>query len=173
MALALTGSPQITAAALDAAVNAELSANWFPLAGVTTNSNAAAGTIGEYISATVLQGSAVSLTSSTIFNITSISLTAGDWDTWATIGFLLAGSTQATSFQGWLNTVSLTAPTAPNNGGYAGISGFTFTGSGPLMMVGTMRLSIASTTTLYLSGISLFTVSTASAYGFIGARRVR
>ena len=50
------------------------------LVGVTSASNAAAGSVGEIISALVAVGSPVSLVNATAKNVTSISLTAGDWD---------------------------------------------------------------------------------------------
>lgn len=55
------------------------SAGQYP--GTATNNSATSGNIGEEISATVLSGSAVNLPSAgTTVNVTSISLTAGDWD---------------------------------------------------------------------------------------------
>lgn len=55
------------------------SAGQYP--GTATNNNATAGNIGEEIASTVLSGSAVNLPSvGTTVNITSIALTAGDWD---------------------------------------------------------------------------------------------
>jgi hypothetical protein len=42
--------------------------------------NASAGNVGEYVSTTVLVGSAVSMTTATPVTIATISLTSGDWD---------------------------------------------------------------------------------------------
>jgi hypothetical protein len=50
--------------------------------GTATNDDAAAGKLGEIISSNIVVGSAVSLTTNTPANITSLSLTAGDWDVW-------------------------------------------------------------------------------------------
>jgi len=50
------------------------------LIGTTTNDNAAAGQVGEYVSSTITGGASVALTPGVATNITSISLTAGDWD---------------------------------------------------------------------------------------------
>src|SRR5690349_16625741 len=63
------------------------------LAGTATNDDAAAGKIGEYIESEVLSGSAVSLTTNTAANITSISLTAGDWDVWGAAVYQLGSGT--------------------------------------------------------------------------------
>ena len=56
--------------------------------GTTTNDDAAAGKIGEYQSAGIGFGSAISLTTATPANVTSISLTAGDWDVSGVIYFV-------------------------------------------------------------------------------------
>src|SRR5574337_1898836 len=66
--------------------------------GTTTNDDAAAGYIGEVISSNIAVGSAVSLSSGTIANITSISLTAGDWDVYGWASSNVAGTTTITQF---------------------------------------------------------------------------
>lgn len=147
------------------------------LIGTTTNDNAAAGSVGEYISSTVLVGSAVSLTTSTTTNVTSISLTAGDWDVWGVINYALAAGTTITTLTGSINTVSATNPTVPGFGSYVldvWRSGSEIVGASNLIRpLGTSRISLASTTTVYLLARAAFTVSTMTAYGLIGARRVR
>lgn len=141
--------------------------------GDLSTANANAGNIGEYVSAQVLAGSAVALSSGTSANITSISLTAGDWDVWGTIAFNPAGSTTMSNNGGWVSTTSATAPTIPNNGAYAG-QNFPFSaGTSIIFPVGKMRISLSGTTTVFLSCFSVFAVSTNAAYGFIGARRAR
>ena len=145
------------------------------LPGTTTNDNAAAGNIGEYISAAVLSGSPVSLTGDTPVNITSISLTAGDWDVRATIGFIGASSTTVNYMMGSMSTTTGT-PDA-TNGRQAimvpgGITIFAAVPSAPFP-VGTTRFSLAVTTTIYLVASSGFATSTNGGFGFISARRVR
>lgn len=146
------------------------------LVGTTTNDNAAAGSVGEYISSTVLVGSAVSLSSSATANITSISLTAGDWDVEGNIVFNPAGSTTTTLATAAINTTSATLPTAPGAGAYNfwfTSSAGTAAGFAPALPTGMTRISLASTTTVYLVAQATFGVSTETAYGFIGARRAR
>lgn len=138
-----------------------------------TNDNAAAGALGEYISSTVLIGSAVALSNNVAANITSISLTAGDWDVWGSVGITTAASTVTTVFVGWISTTSATVPTSPNNGAYTNYSIPSITNDAMTQPVGLTRISLSGTTTTYLSTLMLFSVSTMSAYGFIGARRVR
>jgi hypothetical protein len=141
--------------------------------GTTTNDNAAAGSVGEFVSSTVLVGSAVALTSTIAANVTSISLTAGDWDVWGNIALSVAGGTTTSVFAGAIHTVSATFPTIPNGGASFVVSYASPAGQSNALPVGRQRISIAATTTVYLIVSSTFAVSTSSAYGFIGARRVR
>ena len=55
------------------------------LVGTQTNDNAAAGSVGEWISATAAPGS-VGLSSTIVNNVTSIALTQGDWEAWGYVG---------------------------------------------------------------------------------------
>lgn len=57
--------------------------------GVTDGSNASAGSVGEFFSASVLSGSAIPLTSGIASNITFLSLSAGDFDISATVFLFL------------------------------------------------------------------------------------
>lgn len=141
--------------------------------GTTTNDNAAAGSVGELIESTVLVGSAVSLTASTETNVTSISLTAGDWDVWGLLDLSLNGATTLTGMTGWIHTVSATFPTPPNGGAYSSRAATMTTGGAQHLPVGMRRLSLAATTTVYLSCYIVFGVNTCAAYGYLGARRVR
>lgn len=138
------------------------------IVGTTTNNNANAGSVGEFISSVVPSGSAVAMTNNVSANITTISLTAGDWDVWGTTNFTLSAT--GTSMGGWINTVSATQPTSPNGASVT----MTFSFSGVLgASVGRTRISIASTTTVYLSGAVAFASGTCGGFGFLGARRVR
>jgi hypothetical protein len=143
------------------------------IVGTTTNNNAAAGYVGEIIESTVLVGSAVPLTNHTNADITSISLTAGDWQVWGNIWNNPAGGTLTTAFAGWINTTSATSPTAPNGGAFSYSAANTAAGQAQGVSIGQKRLSLSSPTTVYLSVIADFSVSTLSAYGYIGARRIR
>jgi hypothetical protein len=172
MAMSLTGSPQITAAALDAAINAELAANWFPRVGVVNASNAAAGEVGEFISATVLQGATVALSNNAATNITSISLTPGDWDVSGNVALNPGGGTVVTQFVGWLSTLSATLPTPPQSGGESGWAG-SASGLPLLLGLGPMRVNISITTTVYLECLAVWATTQPGGYGFIRARRMR
>src|SRR6185312_13653473 len=84
---------------------------------VNTSAAATAGAIGQLISANVATAAAVGLTTASASQITSISLTAGDWDVWGTVCFVANGATTATVFNGAINT-GIALPTAPALGGY-------------------------------------------------------
>lgn len=143
------------------------------ITGTTTNDNAATGIIGEFISANVAAGAAVPLTTTAAANITSISLTAGDWDVRGDFAFTAGGTTTKTSTAVWISAVSATDPGAPNSGAYYLDTNASSVGASEGAPVGMIRVSIAVTTTVYLSTKCTFAASTLSAYGFIGARRVR
>jgi hypothetical protein len=148
------------------------------IVGTTTNNNVNAGSVGEVISSSVAVGSAVSLTNATgAFTgktITSISLTAGDWDVYGIVGINCAATTNFTAIAGGINTVTDTL-----NSAYEEEARFSYgaTGLVPNNVITftfpTTRVSIASTTTYYLIGYASFSISTATAFGRITARRMR
>jgi hypothetical protein len=153
-------------------------ATGLPTAGIVTtatNDDAAAGKIGEYLSQDVLVGSAVSMTSGSAITIASISLTAGDWTVHGGIVFVPAASTVVSRL------ISAISPTTnafgysnPAGGGMNSFAASFVTGTpNHVLSSGTRRVSLASTTTIYLVGFASFTTSTMTAYGFIGARRER
>lgn len=141
--------------------------------GTTTNDSAAAGSIGEIIPSTVLVGAAVALTTATDKTVTSLSLTAGDWDVWGNVGFSLNAATTMTAIAAAINTTTDALPTAPGAGAFAQIQAVLTTGATQFLAAGAMRISIASTTSVYLIARASFAVNTCAAYGYIAARRVR
>lgn len=142
--------------------------------GTTTNNNAAAGSVGELIESEILVASAVSVTNNTATNITSISLTAGDWDVWGCVITEPNAATTTSQVLAWTSTVSAGLPTPPNKGAFGRLSGIAISaGSTLAISAGTQRLSLSSATTVYLSTFITFAVNTMTAYGYIGARRRR
>ncbi len=138
-----------------------------------TNDNAAAGKIGEYVVSNIVVASGVALTTATPLNVTSISLTAGDWDARGTVAFSPAAGTLIVDMKGGINTVTNTLPTLSGTAPLVDIPLSPSAGIGATIPVGVGRLSLGATTTVYLVAQSTFTVSTCKAYGFISARRVR
>jgi hypothetical protein len=141
--------------------------------GTNTNNSAAAGYMGEYIESTLAVGSAVSLTSGVTSNVTSISLTAGDWDVSGIVLMDSGATTNVTRVSGGINSTSATIDVT--KGYYNHLQAGYVPGGGQFraMPLNTSRFSLASTTTIYLLALANFTVSTCTAYGTIIARRAR
>lgn len=140
--------------------------------GTTTNNNANAGSIGEYVEGF---SSSAAMTSTVYMNAASISLTAGDWDVSAIAFFVPAAATNVTYLEASISTTS--ANPAVNK---RVAQSFVASVPGALdksIVIPPVRLSLTSTTTVYLVQRANFTVSTmtsgGSAEGGIFARRVR
>ena len=142
--------------------------------GTTTNNNAAAGSVGELLS-TARGVATTSLTSGAAADVLTLSLTAGDWDVWGNISLAGTASTTVAITAGWISLTSVTVP-APNlyvgqyfaGGAYAP---FNFVNIG--YVPPSIRVSVASTTTVYLSTIVFFAVDVCTAGGQFFARRRR
>lgn len=155
------------------ALGGTVAASYALVAGTTTNNNASAGNVGEFVSSTVAFGSAIPLTTLVNANITSISLTAGDWEVWGTIATAPAAGTVQTFTVGSISTVSATIQTQPGTGANIALPFTANTGQTIVAPVGRTRLSLAATTTVFLVIQCTFTASTNAAYGYIAARRIR
>src|SRR3989304_2866533 len=81
------------------------------IVGTTTNNNVQAGSVGEYVESIVLFASATALTTNTAKTVTSISLTAGDWDVIGNVAFTGGTTTNVTAFRNGISTVDNTLPT--------------------------------------------------------------
>lgn len=144
-----------------------------PVKGTITNDNAAAGYVGEFMEAKLVAASATSLTSNADKTITSISLTAGDWDVSGVVGFIPAATTSITRL-----AASISLTDNANAGTDDGASSQWGTAANVAVQANAIatpirRVSIAATTTVYLVADAVFTVSTMTAFGHIRARRVR
>ena len=141
--------------------------------GTATNDDASAGYIGEAVRSNVTAASAISLTNSgDYFDVTSISLTAGDWDVSGVVGFVNNSATTSYTLAG-ISTTSGNSGTGlvggdnslegpPSNNAYnAGIT------------IPAWRLKLTATTTVYLKTNVGFSAGTPKAFGRISARRVR
>lgn len=137
--------------------------------GSTTNDSAAVGSVGQYVSSIVLDASSVALTTGVNRDITSIILSAGDWDVWGNFAIRATGG--IVTFSGWISQTSATLsdfalrstynPQVANSGPDCGwpVPGF--------------RFSLAVPTTIYLTALAIFGSGTCFACGGIYARRVR
>lgn len=139
------------------------------LKGTSTNDDPAAGYYGEYIESVVTNRTTYP-TSTQWGDLTSISLTAGDWDVTATLlqdtGIPTASSigistTTGNSITGLVpgnNYLNCVLSTAGNDGGGC---------------VPSYRMSLGSTTTVYLKIWTTYSSTAPKARGRISARRVR
>lgn len=148
------------------------------ISGVTDSSNAAAGIVGELISGTTLRSTASGVAANTASDVTSISLTAGDWDVSAVVSWRTAANTNA--FYVATNTSSATLPGGDSYGVSDGngvfqiaIEGISNIASGNdyTVCMPQHRISINSTTTIYL--VQKSSGASNKPCGQILARRVR
>ena len=147
------------------------------IVGTTTNNNANAGSIGEYIESVIPYASAVHPVTGAAINVTSVSLTAGDWMVTGMImfDFSTGGATALANAFGWASSTSATLP----NLDLALRASFLWNNT--TVPVGTqatplptIRFSLASTTTVYLSAFAnVTTAGTNYAWGAIRAWRIR
>ena len=117
-------------------------------------------------------GSALSLTTATPATLTSISLTAGEWDISAVGGFT------GTPTGGTECSLGIATTTNSFTGSVIGDSKvqtqiMPVSGIDTTQTIPSVRVSPTSTTVYYLVGQATFTGSTCSGYGRISARRIR
>lgn len=135
--------------------------------GTTTNDNAAAGYVGEVISAT--QATNVPMTTTTYTAITSISLTAGDWDVYGHVYFGPSGPVLG-QVLGGINTAVANPPFGQ---AFSLVMGGSNVVSTQQWATPAVRLSLAATTTVYLIAWAAFSSGTCNGTGVIWARRAR
>lgn len=143
-----------------------------PRAGEIYGHAAIAGDPGEFIGSGVLAASAVSLTTDTSTNITSITLTPGDWDVEGMITFQPASAT-ATTLRASLNTSSASLNTTNYLNAYGSPQWTTASSVAASLTIPRQRHNITATTTIYLVANPTFSTGTMTAYGQVTARRVR
>lgn len=135
-----------------------------------TSDNAAAGNIGEYVESLIASGSATALTTATAKNVTSISLTAGDWDVSGNVNFAATTAT-VTGTSGGISSTSATVPTDGSEV-FSGVQ-VTLVSENDSVTLPRKRFSLSGTTTVYLIAKSTFSAGSVSAFGQINARRAR
>jgi hypothetical protein len=133
--------------------------------GTTAGGNATVGYVGETISSQILQASPTSFSNNTPANLTSINLSAGDWDVYGNIHF--SGTTAQVGLAG-LNTTPNTLPDKSLYNDIAGLSTATDLG----LCAPMQRFNVSTTTTVYLVGVVVGT-GTLVGSGLLLARRVR
>lgn len=141
-----------------------LSAKYFQKVGITNAGNAPAGEVGEFITQTV---SAVSIGASGLpRDVTSISLTAGDWDVWGSVLFNISGACT-------IIMAGIALSSNSNGAQMAALQLGVNIGTGSCLVAPPTRVNVSTTTTVYLEGRADFTTGTVTANGTIMARRRR
>lgn len=179
-----TASPQFVAIGSDTNISLELSpkgngtvvingtltpSQTGGIIGTTAANNANAGSVGEYNTTT---SSGTSTPSGTGTTVAALSLTAGDWDVSGSLRFNpSSGVTSFTTAQAGISTVVNTLGVL---GTYNSLSPAFAAGANPeVLITPTVRISIASTTTVYLVALPNYVNGSMTGDGFIRARRVR
>lgn len=140
--------------------------------GTATNDSASTGYIGECTESTVAVGSAVTLTTATAKTVTSISLTAGDWEVHGIVNFLAAAITGTQTLAGIGQTNnSLTGLTRGDN--RVESPQVPTSAADKSLVIPGYRLSLSGTTTIYLIAYATFSAGTLTCNGRISARRCR
>jgi hypothetical protein len=136
------------------------------IAGNTTGTAASAGTLGEVPSQTF---SSVSMTTTTVQNLTSMNLTAGVYLVWGSATYQVGtGATMNI----WLAGVSQTTGSLPALGTYFQSSG-AITATGAATANAPMYLlTLTSAKTIYLTGEAVFSGGAVTATGFLAALRI-
>jgi hypothetical protein len=142
------------------------------LVGVTNGANAAAGQVGEYIQ--VDHVASVAFSNNVVGNITSINLTAGDWDVEG-VGFASSSAAVFSTIVFALSTVSNSLPS-----GASWLAAFQTGAPAANQLLGTfatttglLRVSSATAVTVYLVAQLMFASGTAACQGSLRARRAR
>jgi hypothetical protein len=139
--------------------------------GTATNDSAAAGKVGEYVESYVTSVS-IPGSSSTYGDITSISLSAGDWD--VTLFAVMNNGTNVTEADFGISTTSgnnfpdlATGKNATVKKDASNINSFS-------AYIPNYRMAVATTTTVYAKMVFIYTLGTAPVmYARLSARRVR
>ena len=143
------------------------------LIGTTTNDSAAAGRVGEYFSASP-GGDVTPAASGSFKTITSVSLTAGDWEV---EGYAAVLSGTMSAWNRWACAISTTTNAADSTtqGGYNQETFPSGSANSNYMNVGSRRISLAGSQSVFLVGMLEATLGTAAfkSLSFIRARRAR
>lgn len=134
---------------------------------------------GELLTSTLAAGSALSETTATPLNVTSLSVTPGTWDLAGVVDRTLTGTTATIYNAG----ISLTTATMPSQAGGSGLGtdplvnmsatfGTTITGNFSTA-IPSVQLVIAATTTVFLVAADTFSAGTIAVFGTLRARRIK
>lgn len=138
------------------------------IVGTNSGDNANGGIVGEYSNSNIPFGAAISLVTATPTDLTSITLTAGDWDVTGNVH--LNGS--ANNITDGICYLTLVSATLPDTSEISTVAGSVLLSA--LGLVAPMqRVNVTINTTIYIDCQANFGAGTVTACGNISARRVR
>lgn len=140
--------------------------------GTATNDSATAGDVGEFTSGGTTSGGAFTATTATPLNVTSITCTAGDWDVEGNVTFA-ATSASVSQRLACVNTTSATITATTPDQIFISTAPTGSVTENTTVTVPRVRISVASTTTVYMVAQATFSAGTVKVYGKINARRMR
>ncbi len=143
------------------------------LRGTNTNDSASAGFVGQYVESVASQTNAT--TSNQYGDLTSISLTAGDWDVSANCYWENNGATWTVGVIG-ISVTSGNSGTGLTDGSNKINTQWASSSTTPVaapQAVVSYRLSLSATTTVYFKYLAVFSAGTPNCRGRLSARRVR
>ncbi len=125
----------------------------------------------DLVTSLVASGSAVSLTTATAANVTSLALSNGAWDVGGTVNFSGAGATTTALSAG----ISSTSATIPSDGSevYSGLQPVVTSYTDSITLPPKRIVVTTGSVSVYLVGRSTFSAGTTAAFGQITARRVK
>jgi len=145
------------------------------IVGTATNNNATAGHIGEEITSTVSTYTNYT-TTATYQNVTSIALTAGDWD----ISVFYTYSSNSATITAGANAIFVVSTTTASAAGATEGLNISYVPQAALLgtslfsdAITSFRVSLSGTTTYYLNTQATFTLGNPQYVGTIRARRMR
>jgi hypothetical protein len=137
--------------------------------GTTQSTTANAGNVGQIFTSQIVAGTPVSISSNTPTDLTSVTVTAGDWDIWGNLTFL-SNSLTVTSMMAWTN---LTSATAPDQSLIAMTQQNTPGGNNASCVVPLQRVNVSTSTPIYISGQATYITGSLTMCGEIFCRRRR
>lgn len=142
-------------------------------AGTILGDAAATGIIGQRVVSNISSGSAIVVATTNVFqNITTISLTAGDWDVSGMIEFANNGAV-VTGIAGYISLFTGNTTTDYVNGDNALDAVPSSSTSNSSVSILNWQVNVTTTTTVFLKALGGFSAGNPKMFGRISARRMR
>ena len=140
------------------------------LPGTATNDNPTAGNIGEILTGSLSSGTPTALSNATPRDITSVSLTPGDWEVDGQVDYVTNAATTSDFQSGSFTTSATFGPQDTSTNMPLILTAVSDTYG---QIIPRIRYSVAVNTVVFLVAQATFSVGTITAYGTIRAHRIR